>query len=88
MAFLSLFALCFSVFTGLAKWPWWMATAVGFTAGFIISIWRMSSNTLRDPSSGDVVKSSADGYKVSAINAAGVAAVQTVVHYVAWLFTK
>ena len=84
MALLGVFALCFSIFAGYARWPWWMATAVGFTIGFIISLWRMSNNTLHDPFDQGPVRSSEAGYKASAFNGAGVAAFQTLIYFIAW----
>lgn len=61
-----------------------MATAFGFTIGFIISLWRMSNKTLKNPFEAGDLSSPEAAYKAAAINAAGVAAFQTFIFFVAW----
>lgn len=84
MVWLSVIALCFSIFAGYANWPWWMASAFGFTIGFLISLWRMSNRTLKNPFEDGDLNSSEAAYKAAAINAAGVAVFQTFIYFVAW----
>lgn len=88
MAWLGVLALLVSVYSGLKGQPWWTAAGFGFVVGYVISIWRLSNSTLRDPFNGGLVPSTGAGYKICLLNGAGVAAFQSVVYFIALAFSR